>query len=105
MVIDEHACFRYEGRNLCRRKNGIAVDECQVDADTERRRAQGERCGIIERRTAWHDGRRAQDTVRNALFYRCIDQRVPTEIVGIQNDLLQDIFLCVFSIECYDGTL
>ena len=67
-----------------------------MDADTERGRTPRERRRIVECRTAGHDGRRAQDAACNALLHGAVDERVPTEIVGVQNDLLQVVFLMSF---------
>ena len=74
-----------------------------MNADAEGGRTCGKRHRIIERCAARHDRRRAQNTVADTPFDGMVDLCVPPKIVGIQNDLLHVVFLCVFRILCYDN--
>ncbi|EKX97591.1 hypothetical protein HMPREF9163_01350 [Selenomonas sp. oral taxon 138 str. F0429] len=96
VIIDEDTCLRDERGNLGGRQDGIAVDERQMDADTEFGCPPRERCRIVKCRAAGHDGCRAQDAVVYAALHGAVDERVPTEIVGVQNDLLQVVVLMSF---------
>ena len=102
MVVDKYARLRHERRDLSGRQNGIAVHERQMDADSELWDACGKRSRIVERCAARHERRRAQHPVRHTALHCSVDELMPSEIVRIQNDLLQVVFLCVFRILSYN---
>ena len=95
VIVHEDTRLRYERWDLCGRQDGIAIHKRQMDADPELWAACGKLCRIVKCRAAGHDRRRAQNAIRDTALDRAVDKHMPSEIVGIYDNLFQYILpLC-----------
>jgi hypothetical protein len=76
------------------RQHRPAIDEHEVQADAKRRQTARTFDGVVDRRTAYHQACRRQDSARMRKLDRCVDLWRDAEIIGRDDQRLQ----CAFSL-------